>query len=368
MSTTDQAEPDQDSFGSGQGWTDAPDTQSTREELVARIGEQQRRIALAARSGLNGQPDRGQHQKQLLGAVGTLRIFDGVPAALQTGPWASALSLPVACRFSNGQPCPFADQTADVRGIALKFFTPQGVETDLLATNEGGRSHAQDAARFMAFADILVARIERGSSGAVEELLDELRADRLTLGELTRMSTILLKEVGLRTVNSLALESYWGSVTKLDEAAFKYAFHPHPQAGLLPGFAADGPDHLREEILARLAGGPIRWQLEVQPYVDEENTPINDASKAWRSRSTVIGELELSSLPAVDDERTINQMAFNPGNGFEPLGITHARVAVYAASARNRAGRGLLSSDAARQYLAARSLADLPAGQGTRVV
>jgi len=47
-------------------------------------------------------------------------------------------------------------------------------------------------------------------------------------------------------------------------------------------------------------------------------------------------------------------MAFNPGNGFDPVGITHARVDVYAASARNRAGRGLLSSTQAREFLASR--------------
>jgi hypothetical protein len=44
-------------------------------------------------------------------------------------------------------------------------------------------------------------------------------------------------------------------------------------------------------------------------------------------------------------------MAFNPGNGFEPLGITHARKAVYAASAANRKDRGLLSTDEARKHL-----------------
>jgi hypothetical protein len=47
-------------------------------------------------------------------------------------------------------------------------------------------------------------------------------------------------------------------------------------------------------------------------------------------------------------------MAFNPGNGFDPLGITHARADVYAASARNRAGRGLFSTRQARDFLASR--------------
>ena len=109
--------------GSGRGWVDAPYPDATRDALVQKIGEQQRRVAAVAASGLGGRVDRGQHQKLLLGARGTLRVFDEVPAPVKRGPFAAPFALPVACRFSNGQPCPFADQVADVRGIALKFFS-----------------------------------------------------------------------------------------------------------------------------------------------------------------------------------------------------------------------------------------------------
>ena len=336
----------------GRGWTDLPDTPATLAALVLKIGEQQRRVATVAASGLGGHIDRGQHQKQLLGAPGTLRLFEAVPAALRSGPLIAPFTLPVACRFSNGQPCPFSDQMADVRGVALKFFSPAGTETDILATNEGGRSHAKDARQFMAVADLLVKKIESGTSGAFEALINELSDGQLTVGELTRIGAVLVQEVRLHSVRSLALESYWGSVVRLGEAAFKYSLHPHQDTLPLNGFVHDGPDCLREELLARLTGGPIRWRLSVQLYLDEENTPVNDASRAWRAVPIVIGELELSSIPSEADERMINQMAFNPGNGFEPLGITHARADVYAASARNRAERGLLSTDDARQYFA----------------
>ena len=351
--SSDPAAPDQRLLGTGRGWIDAPDEKATREELVAKIGEQQRRVAFAVGSGLDGQVDRGQHQKQLLGATGTLRLIDSIPSAVKRGPFATACSLPVACRFSSGQPCPFADTTVDVRGVALKFFPPQGGEADILVTNEGGRSHARNAETFMAFADILVSKIENATSGAVAELLKELRSDKLTVTEVSRMAAILLKEVGLHTVRSLSLESYWGSVVKLGDAAFKYSLHRHPETLPLHGFISDGQDYLRREILHRLATGPIKWQLGVQLFVDEEDTPVNDASKIWRSTLSVIGELEISSIPSEDDEEIVNQMAFNPVHGFDPLGITHARADVYAASARNRADRGLLSSDAARQYLMA---------------
>ncbi len=346
--------------GSGRGWTDDPYTEAMRDALVQKVGEQQRRVAAAAGTGLGGHLDRGQHQKMLLGAVGRLRVFDQVPAAVGLGPLAAPFALPVACRFSNGQPCPFSDKTPDVRGVALKFFSPQGNETDILATNEGGRSHAKDAESFMAFADILVAKIARGAPGAFQELLEELREGKLTAGEFAHMGAVILKETGLHAVRSLALESYWGSVVQLGGAAFKHSLLAHtdtPASVESPASLEsndDGADSLRHELLARLARGPVKWQLCVQLYVDEDSTPVNDASKAWRSATVAIGELEISAAPSEDDERTINQMAFNPGNGFDPIGITHARVDVYAASARNRAGRGLLSSAQAREFLASR--------------
>ncbi len=143
----------------------------------------------------------------------------------------------------------------------------------------------------------------------------------------------ILERSRLHAVRSLSLESYWGSVVKLGAAAFKYSLHAHPETLPLHDFASDGPDHLREELLHRLANGPVKWQLNVQLYVDEHNTPVNDASKMWKSTPSVIGELEISSIPSEHDERMISQMAFNPGHGFDPLGITHARADVYAASA-----------------------------------
>ena len=150
--------------GSGTGWEDHPDTPDTLATLVGKIRAQQESIASSSRTGLSGRIVRGQHQKQLMGAFGTLRIFDTVPPALASGPFAkrggsdAPLLYRVACRFSNGQPCPFADTEADVRGVAVKFFTPEGTETDLLVTNEGGRSHARDAKSFMEIADVLVSQ------------------------------------------------------------------------------------------------------------------------------------------------------------------------------------------------------------------
>jgi len=335
----------------GTGWEDKPESAEEIRALAERIGDQQRRVAASAISGLDGQIDRGQHQKQHLGVRGSLRIFEQIPDVLKNGPFATPFVVPVACRFSSGQPCPFSDKEADVRGVALKFFTPLGVETDLLMTNEGGRSHARTATQFMEVADILVAKIEHGASGALQMLASELFEKKLGPLETANILAILTKETVFHSVQSLTTEHYWGSVVALGELAIKYSLHPHETTP--PGTEADrdDADYLRQDIRNRLKKGPLKWQLCVQIFVNEKETPINDASIAWVGTPIPVGELEISSEPSDADEILINKMAFNPGNGFEALGITHARQSIYAASAMNRKARGLLSSDDARRFL-----------------
>jgi hypothetical protein len=237
-----------------------------------------------------------------------------------------------------------------VRGVAIKLFTTSDVETDLLMTNEGGRSHGRNASQFMDFADVLVAQIEKGTIGFASELLSELTTGKL--GPIEAVRTIaIVSNATLPKVESLATEQYWGSVVKLGSAAIEYSLHPHEQteAGCKSNSEAD--DYLGEDLRVRLRKGAVKWQLCVQLYADEASTPLIDASVVWDAALIPVAELEIAALPPPNDEVLIDQMAFNPGNGFEPLGITHARKAVYAASARNRAGRGLLSTAEARTLL-----------------
>src|SRR3954469_5183026 len=67
------------------------------------------------------------------------------------------------------------------------------------------------------------------------------------------------------------------------------------------------------------------------------------------ARSTAAGVAAHGYRLEPGDEQLIDTMAFNPVHGFPPLGITHARGAVYEASARNR---GALGTDEARALLA----------------
>jgi catalase len=314
-------------------WVDRPEGESQLTELARRAGEQQERLREHV-AALGGKIDRGQHQKQLMGAFGTVRILDSIPAKARLGPFTSSGTHRAAVRFSNGQPCPFADHAPDVRGIAVKFFSG-GEEVDLLATNEGARSHTRDATTFMDVADALVEKIIRGNLGFGEAVLKEIFHRVLSPLEAARSLAILLKET-TRKVESTTTEHYWGSVVKLGDYPIKYSFHPHPSTP--PGTRADrhNPDYLRIDLQSRLVAAPVKFRMALQFFVNERDTPVNDASVAWKADLVDVAELEIPILPEAYEEEIVRGFAFNPSHGFEPLGITHARKAVYEASAKNR--------------------------------
>jgi len=299
----------------------------------------------------DGPPDRVQHQKQILGVFGTIRIEDDIPDDAKDSPFRPGTYV-AAFRFSNGQPVTAPDQKADVRGIAVKYFVG-GQEVDLLATNEGGRSHARNAAEFLDASDALaeltarhvITGLELATENLVRHPIDTARA----LG-------ILTKEVALHHVDSLTRESYWGSVVELAGRPIEYSVHPHsPIAGDIKARGED-PNFLREDLLNRLSGGPIRFDLSIQFFRDEMSTPVNDASVKWNAPLVRIGWLEITAAPKPQDEASINKMAFNPGNGFVALGITKDRQAIYAAAAQHR---GALSGEEVRKLFAGAAAASV---------
>jgi catalase len=332
----------------GTGWEDRAESPPVIALLARRVATQQKLVANGSPA-LGGRVGRGQHQKQLLGAFGTLRIREGLPHTVRGGPFVPGL-YKVACRISNGQPCPFHDQAPDVRGIAVKFFTLAGAETDLVMTNEGGRSHARDAVEFTDVADVLAAFVLPG--GTLKAMGKLLRTVFKRLGgpaRAARVAAILGKETVLHKVQSMMTEHYWGSVVRLGDAAMKYSAHPHEETAAGTDANRSSPDYLRDDLRHRLAKGSLRFTVAVQFFADEARTPVNDASVAWRAPLVTIGEIDLPALPTAEEEAAIDRMAFNPGNGFEPLGITHARKAAYATSAKNR---GAMGTDHARDWIA----------------
>jgi hypothetical protein len=97
-----------------------------------------------------------------------------------------------------------------------------------------------------------------------------------------------------------------------------------------------------EDMRERLALGKLMYDLELQFYVDEPTTPIEDVSRPWPESSSPIVTVARLTL-GLDDNvaQEVETMKFDPWSGLaahRPLGeVMRARKQAYYAS---QTGRG----------------------------
>lgn len=241
----------------------------------------------------------------------------------------------VTARVSNGAGNPkLPDFAPDVRGLAVKFYLPDGSRTDIVA---------QTAPQFP------VATPE-----AFLELLAGLRRPYKLPGFLLRhpgaAAKLAANASAMRPVPSYADCRYYAvhAYRFLDAEGgsrwIRYTFLPEQeQPRLWPHQAVRrGRDYLQQEIRERLARGPVRFTLALQVAAPGDRT--DNPSAAWpKSREHVpAGTLELTGL---DTERETggDVLVFDPcrvtdGIELSDDPVLRYRSPAYSDSVRERAG------------------------------
>jgi hypothetical protein len=265
--------------------------------------------------------DRAFHAKPLL-AVDTaeLHFRPDLPADLAAGFVQAGARYPVIVRISNAANRPGPDNAPDMRGIALRIKVSAIEQHDLLATNYHV-SHARNARQFVRFA---VAT----AGGTVSRLVG---IAGLVFSEGLSETIRMLRNVAAarRKIKSVALETYWsrGAMLWGPNLAVRFLLRPAADAPLAdPKFVAD-PEGLSKEAAARLAAGPIQFELCIQRFVDFKATPIEDTSIAWTSEATPIATL---TIPQQD------------------VSISRRRARCFASSTRLRSIHGTRPMNSAR--------------------
>ena len=200
-------------------------------------------------------------------------------------------AIPVTARFSNGSGNPDKpDYAPDPRGLAVKFYLPDGSRTDIVAVT---------TPRF----------ISRTPEGFVELLAAQgagmAAAWKLPLAlarhpEMLRNAPALAPS--LRPPPSYAATVYYGqhAFKWIDsgggERFVRYAWLPEASEPKISAkeARARGRDYLRQDLERRIDSDSIRFTLEVQ--VASDGDPLTDPSAAWpKSRQKVrVGVLELT--------------------------------------------------------------------------
>jgi Animal haem peroxidase/Catalase len=311
------------------------------ETLAGDIMRVQAKIKKRSKAGVI---QRAFHAKVVLGvANATLRVLGDIPEHWRVGYYTPDAEYPATVRLSNANGAQRPDYKRDMRGAAVRLKVSDDEYHDLLATNFPV-SHARDARQFVQFA--------KAMAGSRLLILPRLLA---SVGpfEMIRMFRNVLKG-SRRTVPSLALETYWsrGAILWGDAGPVRYLLRPAAGAPAAPEPSRTDPDYLHHEIAKRLRGGDVVFDFCLQPYVDEERTPIEDGSVEWTEAvsppvqvaTLTIPRQDIDSVEARGIERHVDQIAFNPWhttNEFRPLGnLNRVRKAAYGASSAHRLDYG----------------------------
>jgi hypothetical protein len=239
-------------------------------------------------------------------------------------------------RLSNGGPDIQGDRVPDIRGFALKVLDISGESAlggtadhqDFLMINQD-RAPGANSREFIDF-------MEAATPGPLSGLLHLFKAHGVA-GGFSRLKDLF----GMlsKTFNGFAAERF-NTVAPICCGPYAVRVRLAP-AGNPP------PSRRAKDIVAdmreRLAVGSLAYDLELQFFVDETTTPIEDASVAWPEAETPIVTVGRLVLPqqGVDAAAAEAEAArFDPWSGLlahRPLGeIMRARKAAYFESQKGR--------------------------------
>lgn len=290
----------------------------------------------------NAEKRRALHPKANAGMRAELEILPDLPPEARVAIFAEPRTYKAYARLSNGSFRPQADRKPDVRGIAVKVLGVSGKKLipgmedettqDFLAIRDPSVPF-RTAREFVALVRIAASPL------ALFSFLGEAGFFR-GLGLLRDLT----RAIG-RPVPSIAATRFYSALPiRLGAHAAKYCFTPTK--------AADGPtpEDLGAELAGRLREGPVAWDLQLQLYVDDAATPIEDPTVLWSEEASpwiTVGRLTLpkQDLTSEQGQRVadaVEAMSFDPWHAAEelrPLGeMMRARSHAYRVS---NAGRGV---------------------------
>ena len=286
--------------------------------------------------------ERASHAKMLLGVTNaTLRVLPECPEQYRVGFFQPGSEYPVTIRFSNASSAHQPDTKRDLRGAALRIRVSDKESHDLFVANYP-TAHVRNARQFVAFAKTLAGPRWLLIPGMI-----------LRLGPWQAFRTARNLWVSTRRqVRSLALETYWsrGPILWGGAGPVRYQLRPAGDPAEAPKLRNPGADYLREEMLARLEKGEVKFDLYLQPFVSGWSTPIENFGATWRETvsppvlvaSLTIPKQEVDAAEGRAMEQLVDQLSFNPWyttDEFRPLGnMNRARRVAYRASSAHRLG------------------------------
>ena len=284
---------------------------------------------------------RALHRKQLTAAQGRLEVLDGLPDFARHGLFATPGEFDVWVRLSNGGLDRAPDRTPDIRGFAISVH---GVHGDSALAN--GPAKNQDFT--------LINQEVFGFSNSeefVSFVLAAAEGNGSLLKYLVRRYGLFAGPARLLKMIGTIGKPFGGFATEPLYSAAPMACGPYAVRVRLVPAAANGVataganSDWGADFATRLARQDLQWDLQLQPFVSEALTPIENASVNWSSPYTSVARLTLPSQDTASRKgqallAQIEAAVFDPWQALaahRPLGdVQRARKVVYFESQKGR--------------------------------
>lgn len=297
-------------------------------------------------------PERVVHAKGW-GAHGTLTITGDISRFTKAKALQPGAQTPMIARFSTvAGELGAADAERDVRGFALKFYTPEG-NWDLVGNNTPV-FFVRDPYKFPDFIHTQK-RHPQTNLRSPTAMWDFWSLSPESLHQVTILFSDRGLPVGVRNMNGYGSHTYSFINAENERFWVKFHFktrqgHRHWTNGEAAGVVGKTRESTQEDLFGAIARGDFpKWtvQVQVMPELDAEKTSYNpfDLTKVWPHKDYPvidIGVLELNRNPE-NYFNEIEQVAFSPSNivpgiSFSPDKMLQARVFSYADAHRYRLG------------------------------
>lgn len=269
--------------------------------------------------------DRVAHQYQIAGGKVVLMTAPRLPANLDgVGLFEPAATHIGIGRVSTGLGCPHAETNPDFLGLRLAFQTKAGARVDFIAINDPAAptdTHAQ-------FMKLLAATAAGAGTGVVRsgvQLLTGLISS-LGLAQGGRISAHVLRQTSRAALSSTAYQTYCTGIEETGGIAGKFVIEPVSQENQHRALSA-GDHHLTQEWRARQARGPVVFDIYWIPFIDAQQTSLDELTSAWQEQRHPVGTVTFPQCDPTSEDAGIwaalaAEMGANPGNWVHDQGDT----------------------------------------------
>jgi hypothetical protein len=269
-------------------------------------------------------PDRAAHQQQVAGSIIRLTLERQLPAELDglglftvAGTEGAAGRIGIG-RISTGLGCPHAETEPDFLGLMAAFRTAAGQRVDFVTINDP-TAPTDTPAEFIA---LLKATADSARNNSEAVLLVSLARHAGLRAPI--IATHVLRQTARTVRSSSAYQPYWTGVVRAQDTLGKFTFVPTADVNTRRPLGA-GPTYLTDDWRRRQSAGPLVFDLYWIPFVNDDETPLGNLTRAWREDHRVkVGRVTFPQTdPQTREARLVAllaaEMGANPGNWVEQI-------------------------------------------------